>query len=289
MKINAIKTPVVRKIMSTAMLAAATLGVTNVMAKPSKAQEAMPTQTEVMSPEAAKAAQAYAQQAGTYSYQNNPKLDAAVLAMSKDEAEAIKNKAGIEQTYRNVGTFATSMYLQNIIDMGYFQEKFLNDNITAVYLGLAAGSGNIPEDINVDAYDAKFKKFSEHIENVYKPWFSNLLASLLNTAPSAEKCSKTIDKVVNDNAWCDKAKYDAEVANFRSQQKDKYSVQGWSDLVAFKTYLIDKMFIEDTIKNFGLQDFMLKPLNVNSKMEYVKGKNITVLKEVFEDKAKPTP
>ena len=263
MKINAIKTPMARKIMSTAMLAAATLGVTNVMAKPSKTQDAMLNQTEVMSPEAAKAAQAYTQQTRTISQERNYKLEKLLMDVNKANSYFVRGTSGEEilkgmlPYYTEYGTFVTAFMLE-------LQTFSIGMDLVKNRDNTNAEESYVSEIISEDKFKY-VKTKTQELQNWFDNKFANyMLGNITDLASkvtsgekvSGEEISNKLDKISEDLESVglissnDRYNYGVMVERFKSQQKgDK--VQSLSDLIAFKTYYLSRLAVFYAMKSMG--------------------------------------
>lgn len=266
MKINAIKTPVARKIMTTAMIVAATLGGTKVMANPSKAQEPMPVQTELMSSSTAQAAQAYSAQAGTYSSQRNTKLDEKYIALGKASPypfDVEKEKAEMADLYKNLGTFGASFVLQNEINLKALDDMCTNMYEHADYWSVETGN---------KIYDLNDKMKVWYVDQ-YEPAIYGRASDLTSKKASAEEYSKLIDGLARESfSDANMEYYNNSVKEFKTKQTGS-QVQKAADLVAYKSYLLSYMCVYTTMKQLG----------------YDKAWGMGDLDEVFAKKAKPSP
>ncbi|MBE7711097.1 MAG: hypothetical protein E7Z92_03040 [Cyanobacteria bacterium SIG31] len=247
MKINAIKTPVVRKIMSTAMLAAATLGTSVVTAK-----NISNDSNEVSTEKISQATKAYSPLTRTISHDVNEKLDNRYLSLARngiyflDEENEMKD---IELLYQNYGSFGEAFLVQTEIN------KLALNEFTQI-LSLQVKEKDLSDE-QFNRYIESKLKITSWLEKEFGKVVESKLSRSLFSVPSAEDISLKLDSVIEDPKIFseeEKLNYYNEVKKFKSQQKTS-GTQAWSDLIAFKTFIINKIAIDRKIVDLGLNSY----------------------------------
>lgn len=255
------QSPRVRNLVLAAMIAGSAIGA-QAVSNPARSNSSSSAQTEVMSSQAASAVTA-SRKASAPALEYNKKV-AKHFLKDGTEAQKAENLKGIKDMCAEHGTYYATMMMQLIVDDGYLKEivdKFpaaAREHIeleTAYmkragsgFLGGAANSSNL-DFTNLDKNINTFKNFTTN-------GFVNLRAELMSKVaktgqyPTYEACSQVIDNyVLNEIGYftdTDKKGYKDSVNAYRAKMTPAYrnSVQGKSDVIAYKMFMLDSMLID---------------------------------------------
>lgn len=238
---SVVKTPAVRNIATATMLTLGVLGV-GACAGGNSNKTADNAQTEIVSVEGAEALKAAAiPNQPIYSNEPNKKM---VDALTKLEL------GGVLKHYNNLcksqGTFLATAYAQNSIDylmMLNRNENTLMREIKETY-GLNANTREDLKSIRGFIFD-NINDFYDYIDTL-KTGYVQDFTYAIKGKKSAQEVSLALDELIatqKNLSAKDKKKYAKSVEFFKKSQPDEIrnSLQGWTDLIAFKIYKIDEL------------------------------------------------
>lgn len=200
-------------------------------------------QTELVSKDTAKALEAQNAKLKVNRIEQNQKLNRIYIKYCEKDKTIKSKKESLESIYKVYGTFGGSIEIQRIIDNDYIEKTF---NSYIEHLNYFRHNRKISNEI--------FSKFKEWRNNVYynRLWQEEIKMYEKDNIPSADKVLSVIDNHINNTEFFteeDKKLYEEGTRYFKSQQKDTTSVSAKSDLIAFKTHVLNAI----AFKNYFIE------------------------------------
>ncbi len=295
MKVSSIvKMPILRKVAASAMMMTTVLGGASVVnAKPSNNNKTI-NQTEVVSSEGAKALASQIIQGPTITKERFTILDNRMMQLYTSESEKAQLKEIIDETYNKQGTFLTTVWGQHSLFNEYFNERVLKDNtkIQKYYNKYVSNlkadaqacreTGNNWQELGdieqknywyekakkiengIYDYNTCLKKvnaFSKYLDEQYEPWFfAHIQSSIEEGKLSFADWDKKLDDLVaaNDGDWADKSEYDKAIFIYTKVVPDLNNTKEKARFIAYKVFLLDKMFYTHMAEKFGLFNLLIR-------------------------------
>ena len=224
--------PIGRKIATTAMLTTAVLSTNAANLKNNNASNTTP-QTEVVSKEAAEAIRVRFQEVRLQHFDHNKKMDKLILDTTDSRKETRNTKTTLDAIYKVHGTFGAMIELQRLLDDYYIDNAF---------------------DSYLNHYDMDYSKSNtaKEIISHFYGWRDNVYYTELykkelkmfkkQGVPTADECIKVIDNHIHNKNFFlqeDVGIYEEFSNNFIKKQSEPNTVQGKSDLLAYKVHLLN--------------------------------------------------
>ena len=253
-----VKTPAVRNFATATMLTLGVLGV-GACAGGNSNKTAGQTQTEVVSTEGAEAIKSAAiPNQPIYSKEPNKKLTEKFCNKVKpEEVDAqMNNIYGLLDAY---GTFAGAVEMQRSYNYLVFSEK-LEDCIADNIIFESLKSLGIESIFSFENEEAeKFIKLENWVNDSY---YATLRALEQEAYDKGKKDARFVSDMMDSHFASidflskeEKKDYEKSLLKYRSKQQDKYSVQGYSDYIAFQVYTMDRIMYMRAAKNMGFDKF----------------------------------
>ena len=258
-----VKTPAVRNFATATMLTLGVLGV-GACAGGNSNKTAEKAQTEIVSIEGAEALKSNALASKTESKEVNKKVEQGLFKVAKvcvNEEVANESVENFINVTNKKGTFIATSSAQNYINLKLFRRA-----VERGLLQLGISKYDIIFDFDNQAEMEGFYKVTPEIRKYFDfvYWVSNdfdvKLENTLNSSKqSYEEVSATLDKFVNDQNYLtrkEKKSYFNAVQEYKDNQLLEYknTIQGYMDIVAFKTKKIAEVVYQNKIKEIAKGD-----------------------------------
>lgn len=220
-----------------------------------------PPQTEVVSKEGAEAVKAmnFQQQKPTIPTVHNQKVDKTLMKFAEDEEDAKGFQNFIDRMYETHGTFLGTSVLQLQTDAQMLQ-AFIDGNTQL------AIKNNINPELakKIEGFGPAFyNTVTPHKEQVTE-WIDSYMTTFANNIlvfdhkPTAKEVNDRLDGMAENAYGFSKQElaeyyaYSLKFLNERSKNRTVNDTQVQSDLIAFKTYLLDRKIFSEALYGVGV-------------------------------------
>lgn len=224
-------TPLTRKVVATAMFVSAVAGA-SATNKGNDLPKERAEQVEVASKSSVTALKARIINMNYNKTSHNKKLD---KKYSEIYSSNLEKKKYLTERYNQYGFYGASIVLQKEID-DFYLESSISEYLSNNYLS--------PKEVN--SLKAFLKEFKTWRETEYSPMINEVVNSIVHKVdfPLAEDYNKALDRFVQTSSIFilnSREIYNDRIQKFVSKQKDKDSEQAKSDLLAYKTHIINSL------------------------------------------------
>ena len=235
--------PLTRKVVASTMFATAVVGANATNLK-NENNDNLINQTEVMSKDAASIYKVRVEEVKLRHFQHNEKLDKMLLETC-DKAKDVKNmNTKINDIYNSIGTYGAAIEIQRCLDNHYIEDAFeaYNEHYAMSDEDIAFASEMISHFHgwkDLVFYNELYKTEAE----IYKK----------SPVPSLKECSEMLDNQINNTEFFkedDKKLYYEFVGKFISRQQEKTSVNSASDLLAYKSHLLNALAFNNYFEEY---------------------------------------
>lgn len=226
--------PIGRKIVATTMFTTAIVSTNATNLKTINSND-IDNHTEIISKSASSALRNNIITFSTKNQEHNKKIEKNLAKICNSNKEIKRLKESTTAIYKTFGTFGGTIELQRIIDDYYIENTF--DKYKEHY------SMN---EKKIEYADQIFSHFLGWKDNVYYTELFSEELKLYETTdfPAAEVFFNVIDNHVNNKNFFleeDAVIYKKLSDNFKSKQKETFSLQAKSDLIAYKIHLLNTL------------------------------------------------